>query len=168
MTASPVRATSLAVLLVAGCGGSAVVVDGGADASADSISEAASDAGCIHVSQEGTSCSAGDKSCDRVDLCCASAFVCESSKWKLRNQACLQCQSHPCGPVSCPGGNMCVTRPSAIDGGAPAYDCIPYPTECAREWTCGCVEQHLPSNCTLAPNGCTDTDFPVRLTCIGS
>lgn len=164
MTPTPLRASALAVLLVAACGESSAVVDGGTDASADSTS----DAGCIDVFLEGTACSSGDKACARIDLCCMSTFACELGKWKLRNPTCKQCQGHPCGPITCPGENMCITRPSVIDGGAPAYDCIPYPTECARDWTCGCVEQHPPSNCTLAPNSCTDTNFPVRFTCIGS
>ena len=160
-------AISFFVAAALACGGSTTTLDGGTPT--DASGDTAGDGGCIRVSQEGTPCVAGQRSCDRVDLCCASAFTCNTvtNTWKLEGLACLQCQSHPCGSKTCQGGEMCVQRQSGIDGGSTTYDCAPYPTACAREWTCGCVQQNLPPNCTLTPNGCTDGDL-VTLTCMGA
>ncbi|CAN5227578.1 hypothetical protein BH09MYX1_BH09MYX1_49770 [soil metagenome] len=156
---------SLALLFgLAACGGSVSSVPDRVPNYA--ATEATVDAGaCIRVSQEGTTCVSGQRSCDRVDLCCASAFTCDnaSKTWKLSGNACLLCQSHPCGNLTCQGNEMCVQH-----SGSGASSCVPYPTACAREWTCGCVEKSLPSSCTLVPNGCTDTTLPVTLRCTGS
>lgn len=166
-------ATSLFVITILACGGSTTTIDAGnpADAASEATADAATDAGaCVRVSQEGTTCVPGQRSCDRVDLCCASAFTCNtvSKTWKLEGMACLLCQSHPCGGKTCQGSQMCVQRQSGVNGGTTTYECAAYPDACAREWTCGCVQQNLPPTCTLAPNGCTDSPLPVTLTCMGA
>lgn len=139
--------------------GAVVLVDG---ASTDAAS------GCIELPAEGTACAPGQVSCDRVDLCCASAAQCDptTSKWKLSGNACLLCESRPCGDKTCTGNQLCLARASGVSGGATSYECTAYPTACAREWTCACVEKNAP-NCTLVPGGCSDTVFPVKLSCMG-
>ena len=137
-----------------------VVADaGGTDASSP----------CIELPAEGSDCTAGQVSCDRVDLCCARAAACDSTtkKWKLSGMECLQCQMHPCGDKNCGGAEMCLARASGVSGGSTSYECAPYPAECAREWTCACVEMHLPGGCALSPNGCSATELPVKLQCMG-
>ena len=170
----------LALALLLACGGSttpplatdASVNDADADADApregggaDARPDAGPDAGaCVAVSQEGTTCAPGEKSCDRVDPCCASAFECVGGAWKLQGQSCALCPSHPCADTTCPGDRMCILHDptSPID---PIHgDCVPYPTACARNWTCGCVEPKY-FGCLLKKPGCTDTTLPVTLHC---
>ncbi len=163
----------LALSLVVACGGSTTPPIGTSDASttdaaADAPLETGTDAGgCVQVSQEGTPCTTGQKSCDRVDLCCASAFECMGGTWKLQGQACLLCQSHPCADKTCTGNQMCIIHESGVPNGTPTGECAPYPTECARKWTCNCVTKNLPGGCTLSPKGCTDSPFPVTVSCMG-
>lgn len=143
------------VLLACGSSTSTPSIDAGTS------NDAASDAGpCVAVSQEGTPCTPGERSCDRVDRCCASAMVCNSTTktWKLEGLACLQCMSHPCGTKTCNGGEICIAH------GGVTPECVPYPTACARSWTCACVMQNLPPSCSTA-NACTDDALPVRLSC---
>jgi len=79
----------LSLPLVVACGGSTtppIATDAGVDSSttpdAGVDSSTGLDAGgCVQVSQEGTACTPGQKSCDRVDLCCASAFECVGGAW---------------------------------------------------------------------------------------
>ena len=140
----------------------------GATSSDGSAVDASNDGG-IPLPAEGTSCVPGQLSCDRVDLCCASAAACDAvtKRWKLSGQECLLCQTHGCGDKTCQGTEMCVAQAPGAAGGQPTYGCAPYPAACAREWTCGCVEKNLPAGCTLAVNGCNDTDLPVKISCMG-
>lgn len=182
--------TALLVALVVACGGttsspSDVTADGGttadgaapgSDASTDASTPAVPDAatkdaagGCAELPAEGTSCAPGQVSCDRVDLCCASAAQCDptTSTWKLSGNACLLCPTHGCGDKTCTGTQMCVAHAAGIPGGSTTYECAAYPAACAREWTCACVEKNLPGGCTLAANGCNDTELPVKVSCMG-
>lgn len=184
------KATSIAcagLFLLFACGGSTSspsggVDDGGIDATQPSDASTGDGAapmegggggdaagGCISQPAEGTACTPGQVSCDRVDPCCASSASCDpvTKTWKLSGMACLLCQTHGCGDKTCKGNEMCVAHAPGIPSGQPSYSCAAYPTACAREWTCGCVQKNLPSGCTLAANGCNDSELPVKLSCMG-
>jgi hypothetical protein len=159
--------TSAPVVTPDGGGSDAATSDGGSSDSGSTDPDAAG--GCVHQPAADTACVPGQLSCDRVDLCCASAAACDptTQKWKLTGNACLLCSKHGCGDKTCAGNEMCVSQAPGTPGGQPTYSCAAYPAACAREWTCGCVTKNLPTGCALAGNGCNDTDFPVKLSCMG-
>lgn len=125
--------------------------------------------GCVPLPAPGSPCVPGQVSCDRVDLCCASAAQCDPATrtWKLSGNACLLCPTHGCGDKTCSGTEMCVAHIPGVPGGQVSYECAPYPTACAREWTCACVGKNLPAGCTLTVNGCNGVDLPVKISCMG-
>lgn len=125
--------------------------------------------GCVHLPAAGSPCVPGQVSCDRVDLCCASAAQCDpaTKTWKLSGNSCLLCSTHGCGDKTCSGVQMCVAHTPGVPGGQVTYECAPYPTACVREWTCACVGMNLPAGCTMAVNGCNDAELPVKLSCMG-
>lgn len=190
-SARPLAGVSFSVLFVAilvACGGTTTTIAtqeaGTSDAGpTDSAADAATidgatptdgagpdgAGGCVSLPAEGTACIPGQISCDRVDLCCASAATCDATtkKWKLSAMACLLCPTHGCGDKTCAGTQMCIAHAPGVPGGQPTYECAAYPAACAREWTCGCVEKNLPAGCTLAVNGCSDADLPVKVACMG-
>ncbi len=120
---------------------------------------------CVKSPIHGTPCIPGQVSCDRVDLCCATAMVCDaaSNTWNPTGEDCLLCPTHPCGDQTCQGTEMCITHPQS--GGPATYECAQYPGACAREWTCLCVEGALPSACKGPAQGCADDKLPVTLVC---
>lgn len=122
---------------------------------------------CVATAKEADPCSAGQVSCDRVDLCCASALTCEAGTWQLTGQQCLLCETHPCGTETCQGDEMCLERSSGVDGGSAQYSCVPYPSECKRQWTCECVMEHSMGLCWSQMHSCEDKSFPVTLLCPG-
>ncbi len=78
---------------------------------------------------------------------------------------CLLCPTHACGDQTCQGTEMCITHPQSA--GPALYECAPYPSACAREWTCLCVEYNLPAACKGPAQGCADDKLPVTLACAG-
>ena len=120
---------------------------------------------CVKGPVHGTPCLPGQLSCDRVDLCCATAMVCDaaSKTWVPTSNECLLCDTHPCGNQTCQGTDMCITHPQSA--GPAIYECAPYPGACAREWTCICVEYNLPPACKGPAQGCQDDKLPVTLVC---
>lgn len=177
MATSRSSLAALALVTLVACGGTQTVdADSGtdaapSDAASDGTSDAAPDAsGCVPSPKAGTPCVPGQVTCDHVDGCCAPTLGCNptSKTWELLAVGCA-CQGHTCGTKTCSGTEMCVERQPGIpvDGGGSFFECAPYPDACKSNWTCGCVEKNLPSACTLAPSGCKDTPFPVRLSCMG-
>lgn len=171
VTRSFAMGTVVAALIA--CGGSTSTVSDAGAVDSSSTDGASFDGGACVNATEGAACSTGQVSCDRVDLCCASALSCDGTTktWKLQGMACLLCQTHACGGLTCQGNQMCVSRASGVPvegGSGTSYECDPYPSACARQWTCGCVEKNLPVGCTLSPNGCDDKTLPVKLSCMGA
>lgn len=168
----------LAAILFA-CGGRTASsgdpgADGGGDASATGDGSAPVDGAvvdgsgpCVPTPTHGTPCLPGQISCDRVDLCCATAMVCDamSKTWIPSGIDCLLCPTHSCGDQTCQGTEMCLTHPQSA--GPALYECAPYPSACAREWTCLCVEYNLPAACKGPAQGCADDKLPVTLVCAG-
>ena len=158
-----------ALVLVA-CGGVSTPV--GVDAGDASVPpDAAGDAGgCVTSPNVGDACTSGQTSCDSVDPCCAQTVVCDGAThtWKVSGIACLLCSTIPCGAQTCTGGSVCVARGPGMDGGGTSHECVPLPSACSRNWTCGCVTKNLPASCTLSPTGgCDDQAHHVTLTCMG-
>jgi hypothetical protein len=145
-------------------GGSATDGGGAKDAQADGGS-------CVLTPKIGDPCTAGQVSCDHVDPCCAANTICDSttSKWKDEGLACFQCEGFKCGTQTCQGGEVCLARGSGIDGGGTSYECVSMPTACERDWSCDCVKQHVPANCTPTPTGaCSAQGVHVTLSCMGA
>ena len=142
--------------------------DGGVEPADGPSADAAG--GCVELPAEGTPCVPGQRSCDRVNLCCASEARCDptTKMWKLVGPACLRCDARACGNRTCAGDQLCVAvHAPGAPGATPSYECMAYPTACAREWTCACVEKNLPAGCTPLANGCSDPLALVSLACMG-
>lgn len=156
--------------------------DGGAGrtdsgSAADAASDASSSDGgaCVTAPNAGEACKPGDVPCDHVDPCCAQTVTCDNAtrQWKNAGIACLLCNSFACGPQTCQGGTVCLAHGAGIpmpDGGdGTRYECAPMPAACARDWSCGCVSQHLPAGCTTSPSGgCTELGVHVTVSCMGA
>lgn len=177
-------ATALATALAA-CGTASIAeVDDGADASVDGRADTPGDGGtdalsdsdagggdasaCVPSPVVGTACTAGQKSCEKVDGCCVPQVVCDGTKgtWELLHLRC-PCQAVPCGTSTCPGTQYCQAQASGVDGGTTSYTCMDYPKACERDWTCACVQANGPARCAAPPASCVDTGGRPTVTCAG-
>lgn len=143
-------------------------VDGGTDALSVSDAGGGDASACVPSPVVGTACTAGQKSCEKVDGCCVPQVVCDTTKgtWELLHLQCA-CPVVPCGTSTCPGTQYCQAQASGVDGGTTSYTCMDYPKACERDWTCACVQANGPARCAALPASCVDTGGRPTVTCAG-